>query len=796
MKYFKAAWRNLVYNRNYTVINIAGLGLAISACILIGLFVQNERSFDSHIPNVSQVYRLNEYIHYDGTAPQVSAATGAPIARFCKDNHNEIERYTRVFPATPYIYPSVTLAYEGKKIKTNNIGCTDTTFAGMFGVTISEGDKQDFVRDRNSIVLTQNLATRLFGTQSALHKTLRMITDDSTVRNVTVCNIIEELPASSHLQVEGLLPISDEFEKKFMGQSWGALLGPTYLRLRPGTDINTLQTRLTATLHSKNKFIDLQLQPVKKIHMASSDINYDYYNYNRVDGKYITVFMIIALAIFLIACCNFINLSIAIAAYRGKEIAVKKIMGAGRSHIFFQVLAETFIGVAGAVALSILLTAIFLPSMNDVVGRQIPVSNLYGWPVAGIYTAILLTTTLFAGLYPALLVSGSKINQALKSKVLFGGSRTSLRNVLVTGQFTIALFFIIGLTIFLRQLQFLGNKNLGYAYEQVMKAPLDVQGVSKLGILRSELLKIKGVSDISSGFMELGGKGSLFGIEYLAPDGQRKNISVNFENGAANYAGFFGMKILAGRDFTRDNPNNEYLINETLAHKIGYKDPVGKEINLASFPPGRVVGVVQDFNYSSLHSGIEPLLISSINYVPVWKSQLYIKVSTSGIMSTVKEVTARLKAVTGDNTLEPQFLDEHFKRTYDSERNAGTIIAIIGVLAISIACLGLFGLAAFVIVKRAKEISIRKVLGASVAGVVMTLSRAFIRLVVIAFAIATPMTWWLINKWLQGFAYRIKIQWWMFALAGAVAVMIAFLTVGVLAIRAARSNPMKSLRTE
>jgi len=796
MKYLKAAWRNLAYNRNYTILNIGGLSLAIAACALIGLFVQNEYSFDKYIPNVSQVYRLNEYIHYEGTAPQVSAATGAPIGRFCKDNHNEIETYTRVFPATPFIYPSVTLAYEGKKIKTNNIACTDTTFAGMFGVAISEGDKEDFVRDRNSIVLTQDLATRLFGTQSALHKTLLMITDDTTVRHVTVCNIIQDFPASSHLQVEGLLPITDEFEKRFMGQSWGALLGPTYLKLRPGTDISKLQARLTATLHTKNRFIDLQLQPVTKIHTASSDINYDFYNYHRADGKYIMVFIIIALAIFGIACCNFINLTIAIAAYRGKEIAVKKIMGAGRSHIFFQVLAETFLAVLGAVVLSILLTAIFLPSMNDVIGRRIPVSNLYEWPVPGIYMAVLLITTLFAGLYPALLVSSSKINQALKTKVLFGGSRTSLRNVLVTGQFTIALLFIIGLTIFLRQLQFLRNKNLGYTYEQVMKVPLDVQEAAKLGVLRSELLKIKGVSDISYGFMELGGKGSLFGIEYLAPDGQRKKISVNFENAPANYAGFFGMKIMAGRDFTRDNPTNEYLINETLARKIGYKDPVGKEINLASFPPGRVVGVVQDFNYSSLHTGIEPLLISSINYVPVWQSQLYIKVSTIGIMSTMQEVAARLKAVTGDNSLDPKFLDEHFRRTYDAERHAGTIIAIIGVLAISIACLGLFGLAAFVIARRAKEISIRKVLGASVAGVVLALSREFIRLVVIAFIIATPVTWWLINKWLQGFAYRIMIQWWMFALAGAVAMLIAFLTVGVLAMGAARSNPMKSLRTE
>ena len=794
--YFKTASRNLIRNKTYTIINIAGLGAGIAACILIGLFVFNEISFDKNVVDKANIYRLNEYVHYNGATPQLSAAVGPPIASFLKNSHSEIENYTRVFPATPTIYSSITLEYNGKKFKTSQTACVDTSFAGMFNVPIIEGDKRDFVRDKNSIVLTQSLAAKIFGKTPALKKILLMHTDDSTTIYAAVSNVIADLPKTSHLQAEALLPIPENFGGG-LANNYGVLLGPTYLQLKPRVDITALEAKFTNTIHAKNQFIDMRLQPLEEVHTKSTDISYDFFNYNKIDGKYIKIFIIIALAIFVIACINFINLTIAIAGFRGKEIAVKKIVGARRIQIIFQVLTDTFLSVFIALLLSVLLAAVFLPFLNNILNRELKVSSLYQPNLIGIYGMILLGTTFLAGTYPAWLISSSKINLILKSKILFGESRTALRNVLVTGQFAIAVIFIVSLIVFLKQLSFLQNKNLGYSYNQVIKVPLDMQSAAKLPVLRSELLKIKGVNDVTQGYMELGSNGALYGIDYVAPNGENKQISVNFENAASNFIHFFGMKILAGRDFRKDNPANEYLINETLARQIGYTNPIGKQIALSGgWPAGVIAGVVKDFNYSTLHSKIEPLLISSFKDVPVWQKQLYIKVSTAGISNTLKEVEHTLKTISSDDNLAFQFLDEHFKEVYQAERQAGTMIAIIGGLAITIACLGLFSLAAFVIVRRTKEIGIRKVLGASVQNIVATLSKDFIRLVVIAFIIASPIAWYAMNQWLQDFAYRIEISWWMFALAGIMSVLIALVTVSFQSIKAAIANPVKSLRSE
>jgi putative ABC transport system permease protein len=792
--YFKIAFRNLIRNKTYSMINIIGLGVSIAASILIGLFVYNEISFDSQVPKKDQIFRLNEYIHYDGTTPQLSAAIGPPIAPLLHANHSEIEDYVRVFPATPFIYPSIILEYQDKKITPGSMACTDASFAKLFGIKILEGNRSNFIADQHSIVLTQSLANRIFGNQPAVNKMLVLHTKD-TAFYVAVSNVIADMPKTSHIQVDGLLPIPHDFEKGFLGTNYGILLGPSYLRLKPGIDINAFQTKLTETIHSKNRFIDMRLQPLNQVHAQSININYDLFNYNKIDGKYIKIFIIIALAIFAIACINFINLTIAIAGYSGKEVAVKKIIGARRVHIILQVFAETLLSVFLSVLLSILLAGLFLPYLNHILGRELKLNTLYQPGLLGVYAMILLVTTVIAGLYPAWLISSSKVNQVLKSKILFGGSRTTLRNIMVTGQFVIAIIFIVSPMVFLKQLAFLQHKDLGYAYNQVVKISADAQTAEKVSGMRTELLKIKGVEDITHGYMEMGGNGLLFGIDYVAPDGEKKHISCNTENAGTNYVKFFGMKIVAGRDFSKESGINEYLINETLGKQIGYADPIGKSINLSSFPAGVVVGVVKDFNYSSLHEKIAPLLIGSVDY-PIWETQLYVKLSTAEISQTLKELESRLKSISGKSDLSIQFLDEHFKEVYTSERQAGTMVAIIGGLSIAIACLGLFSLAAFIIIRRTKEIGIRKVIGASANNIAVMLSKDFLKLVVIAMLIAFPLAWWAMNMWLEGFAYRIVIDPGVFIIAGASIIIITLVTVSFQSIRAAIANPVNSLRSE
>jgi putative ABC transport system permease protein len=791
--YLRSAWRHLSSHKAFALLNIGGLAIGIAACILIGLSVSYERSFDANIPNKQNLYRVNEYAHYGGNPPYMAGNIGAPILPFVAADHPEIETYTRVIPSS-WIYSSTTLEHDGNSLKTGNLVCTDTAFATLFGLHFLEGS---YARTINTIVLTRTLAQKLFGRESALHKTLTLKVDDTTRYAIAVAGVVEDFPATSHLQAEGMMPIPKSWDTGWAGKNWGMFPAAAYARLGPGADPNKLQDQLTATVHQHNSGIDLRLQPVTQLHTGSIDINFDYFNYKKVDGKYLRVFMIIGLAIFLIACCNFVNLTIALAAYRGKEVAVKKIMGARRRQLMVQVLSEAFLSTTFAIILSVGLVALFLPSLNDLLGRELSLASLHRWPVIGIYAAILIVTTLFAGLYPAILISSAKAQEALKSKVLFGGSRTGLRNILVTGQFTIAIVFIVSLIVFTRQLNYMQHKDLGYSFEQVYKVRLEARDQEKASLFRTELAKIPGVKAVAGGFFELGSSGGTFGVDYLGADGKDQHEVFNYENGTPNYAKFFGIKFVAGRDFTPGKPNNEYLINETLAKHLGYSDPIGKRIAVTSFPQGTIVGVVKDYNFSSLHKKIEPLLIGSADYVPLWQRELYIKVSTAHLQTTIGAVDKTLRSLSVENDkLTGQFLDEHFRQLYDADKQAGSMVAVIGSLAVLIACLGLLGLAAFIVAKRTKEIGIRKVLGASVANVIVHLSKSFLRLVGIAFLVATPITWVLANNWLEGFAYRIAVRWWMFGLAGLIAIGVAAGIVGFLALRAAAVDPVTSLRTE
>jgi putative ABC transport system permease protein len=748
------------------------------------------------VPHRQNVYRLNEYVHYDGTTPQLSAAIGPPIAGLLKNDHSEIESFTRVFNAAPEIVSSVTMEYNGKKISSARLACTDTSFAAMFGMEIVAGDRQHFIPAQNSIALTETMAHTLFGNEPALNKMIKLRVDDTTVLRYAVTQVIKDFPKNSHLQLDALAPVPAEFEESFLGRNYGVLLGPTYLRLREGTDIAALEEKLTRTIHTKNPYIDMRLQPLSSLHTGSAGISYDFFNHNKIDGKYLNVFIIIAIAIFLIACCNFINLTIAIAAHRGKEIGVRKVAGASRGQLILQLLTETFLSVSAAMVLAVLLAHLALPVVNRLLGRDMQVSDLYQAPVPGVYLAVAVASTLVAGLYPALLIAYTRVNLSIKSKVLFGGSGNFVRNLLTTGQFGIAVIFIVCLVVFISQMRFLQNKDLGYSYEQVIRIPVDAQSASKTELLRSGLLKVKGVTDVTQGFMNLGKSGSLFGIDYLGSDGQTQKISVNFENVAPNYVPFFNMKLVAGKNFTQSDPRNEYLVNETLAKQLGYKNPVGMPIHLSSWPQGRIVGVVKDFNYSSLRAGIEPLIIGSFDGIPEWNKQIYVKVATTDIVHTVQRVESTWKKLSGSEQVSWQFMDEHFKEVYRSEKQAGAMVAVIGGLSLLIACLGLFGLAAFVMARRTKEIGIRKVLGASVSSVVRSLSKEFMRLVLIAFVLAAPIAYWLANEWLQDFAYRVSVSWWMFAVAGGITVLIAFITVATLAIKAAEANPVLALRNE
>jgi len=790
--YLKTAWRNIIRNKSYSYINIGGLGIAIAACLLIGLFVNHEISFDNYIKDRNNIYRLNEYMHYDGMNPQLSAAISPPIGPLLKNEASEIERFTRVFPASPAIYPSVTILYNKKKFSVDDIACADTSFADIFNIKIGEGEKDRFLQSQNSIVLTQSLASKIFGEEPALNKMLALSTGDSTVTYFSVSNVIKDMPENSHLQVSALIPVPQNMR---YGNNFGVLVGPTYLKLRPGTDVKKMETKLTDLLHEKFKYLDMRLQPVSEVHSGSMNINYDYYNYNKTDRKYFRIFIIIALAVFIVACVNFINLSTVASVYRGKEIIMKKISGASRSQLVLQILLETFLAVLFAILLAIILASIFFPYINNILHRNLETDLLFTPGVIVFSIIVLLATTLLAGFYPAWLISSAKINKVLRNKILIGSSKNVVRNILVTGQFALATVFIVSLLVISRQLKFIKSKDLGYFYDQTIKIPLDQQTATKLPVLRAELSQIKGVENVTNGYFELGSSSALMGVDYIAPDGTAQQISTNFENAGPGFINFFGIKILQGSNFSKAGNMNEYLVNEALAKQMGYKNPIGKEINLTSWPKGIITGVVKDYNYSSLHSKVEPLIIGNIDQ-PFFQTQLYIKLSTADLSASLTNMQKSIKSISGNDNLRFVFLEDTFKALYNSETQAENLIAIIGSLAVIIACLGLLSLSAFMIIKRTKEISVRKILGASVQTIVLMLSSNFLRLAGIAFIIGFPVAWWAMHAWLQDFAYRTNIGASVFLIAAAAICGVVFLTISYQSIKTAIANPVESLRTE
>lgn len=436
-----------------------------------------------------------------------------------------------------------------------------------------------------------------------------------------------------------------------------------------------------------------------------------------------------------------------------------------------------------------------LPYMNNLLDRNLSVNDmLRSSSYIGLLAGILVLIPLVAGFFPSYAISRVNINKALKSKMLFG-NRATLRGILVTVQFAIAIVLVAGIIVISKQLDFINKTDLGYTYDQVVSIPMGFADAGKYDALETELKKLNHVKEVSFSREALGTDAGLYGVKYKDGEGKEQFISMNTANMGASYIPMFNMKMLAGRNFSAQAHDKEYIINESFAKQVGWKNPIGQRIELTSWTPGTIVGVVKDFNFNSLHHKIEPLVISSINS-PYFMNNLYIKVTPGNVTATIGQIKAAWQRVTGNNGMEYNFLDEHFKQVYKADRQGGVIITILGIVAIFIACLGLFGLTTHAIQKRVKEISMRKVLGASISSIIALLSKDFLKFIAVAAVIAFPVAWIIMNKWLENFAYRITISWWVLAVAGVASLLIALATISIQAVKAAKANPVKNLKTE
>jgi putative ABC transport system permease protein len=797
--YFKIGWRNLKKNKVYSTINIFGLATGIAACLVILLFVLYEKSFDSmHSKNI---VRLNEIQKFEGMVkPQNVALSMYPMGPTLKNEFPEVKNFARIIQAN-----KMDLRNKGTKIFLPSVLYADSTFLKLFDFELIEGDRNTLLDKINSIVLTQKSAKKIFGNENPIGKSVTKYSNDTTIYTVT--GILKDIPENSHLQFDGLVSFITAASNENIN-NWAGNWMITYLELEQGTNIASLEKKFPAYLKKYMveddgwKYYQLFLQPLTDVHSGSTTITHDYINYQKFDENYTYIFSIIAFIILLIACINFINLSTARSAERAREVGIRKTIGAEKFQLTGQFLGESILMAFFAMFIAIAIVKLALPSINNLSQRhlELPLTDFS-------FLLLLIGGTgivgLIAGLYPASYLSSFNPTRVLKGSIQTKKSKINLRNALVIGQFTGAILLIIGTVFSLRQLDFMQKADTGFDREQVMIAPLNRNTTENYNTLKQELLKNTAINSVTAAQQTLGNNLHQAGVVFHG-SGAARELTTSQVIVDSDYLRLYKIPIIAGRDFEASirDYGKAYIINETMAKELLKDTPkapletlIGKKFGFEGMDStGFIAGVAKDFNFNSLHHKIETL---SIFCQKEWGySEAAIRINKTDINDAVNIVETTWKKINPDQPFEYKFLDDHFSELYRADQIVSKVVGILTGLAILISCLGLFGLTTYAAEKRIKEIGIRKVMGASVLNITTMLSKDFIRLVIIANLVAWPIAWFGVNRWLQDFAFRVSINWWIFVLAGTSTLIITMLTVSYQAVKAALMNPVKSLKSE
>ncbi len=791
--YLKVAIRNLAKSKLYSAINIIGLSVGIASCILIFLYVQDELSFDRFHERSSRIYRLTEILHLP-KEDRPQAVTSPPMGPALKTNFPEVEKFVRINSSSRY------LSVNEKKFLDNKLIYADSTFFDVFSFPLIEGNPTKALVSPYSVVLTESTAKKYFGNASALGKTMNF--SDTIALKVT--GIINDVPHNSHFTFDAVLSRTTitDMRKGEPEDNWFNNGYYTYLLLPEGYDQKRLETKASAFVQKQMEeerktsgmWYDFKLQPLTEIHLRS---NIHAEIRPNSDITYVYIFSAAAILILLIACSNFINLSTAKSLTRSREIGLRKVVGARKAQLIFQFLGESFLFAAIAGLLAILMVKFLLPYFNDFAGRtlSLQISNLLFLSIFGL---IIIGAGLIAGCYPAFLMSAFGPITALKGVMRYGWKDVVLRKGLVIFQFTIAIILGLGTTMILQQLRFMQNQKIGLNKDQLIEMDLSFADLPKGRTIVQELLKNKGVENAT--LTDFSFKSGISNIALL-PEGAAENeiTSQSVVTIDENFLSTFQVSLAAGRNFSpeyRTDSLEGFMVNEAAVRVFGWKTPqdaIGKKLDWGLGKKGKVVGVVKDFNFRSLHENVAPLIM---HIHPDWSRYVALRLKSANLSETIKEIESTWNRLTTNSPFAYTFLDEDFAKMYKAEQNMQSVLTLFTALAVFVACLGLFGLAAFTIRQRFKEIAVRKVLGASTANITRLLSKDFLKLVLISALIAFPIAWFGISRWLQDFAYRVQIGWWVFVVAAAGALFIALITVSFQAIRAAVVNPTKSLRSE
>ncbi|NIJ54803.1 ABC transporter permease [Dyadobacter arcticus] len=800
--YFKIAWRNMLRNKAFSAINIVGLSLGVAACLLILQYVAFELSYDNFHKNGAQIYRVQQDRYNEGKLSTQWAAGAYAVGNSFKDAFPEVQDYVKLLQRGKSL-----LDYGDKSIKIENYFVASSSFFYIFSYPLLIGNPQTALAESNTIVLSESLSKRLFGKENPLGKTIK----GNKRKPFKVSGVFKDMPANSHFKTELLMSYATFLadvkpDNPDIAWQWDGCL--TYIKIRPGTDTKALEAKFPALIdklagadHKKYKSAAVYLlQPLRDIHLYSHLMMEAEAN---GDGK--TVYLLLGIAFFIvvIAWVNYINLATARAINRAKEVGVRKAVGSLRGQLIGQFMTESFLLNGLAVILALILVALALPKFNEISGQQLSFallgSKMFWLPLTGLF----VIGAFFSGLYPAFILSGFKPVAVLKGKVLATRQGVVLRKSLVVFQFAASLFLLVGTLAVFQQIRYMRAQSLGINIDQtlVVNPPIvadDSTYMRQLAAFKDELLRQSNVKGITASTVVPGQASdwNAGGIRLKGTDeGQGKQyriIGVDYD-----FLKTYDLKLIAGRNFSKEfgSDPKAVVFNKMAIQQLGFSNPedaIGKEIDFWG-EIFTVVGVTDNFHQQSLRDAYEPLIL---RLIPDLRGYFSIKMAGGPANGAVASVREEWNKFFPGNPFEYAYLDDRFNEQYKADQRFGQVFGIFTGLAILVACLGLFGLASFTTAQRTKEIGIRKVLGSSVFSIVEMLYREFVILIAISFVVATPLAWFAVSQWLDGYAFRTDIQWWLFLIPFAAVLVIALLTVSFQSIKAALTNPVTSLRSE
>jgi putative ABC transport system permease protein len=803
--YLKTSFRFLLKNKTYSFINIFGLALGTLCCVYIILYVTDQYSYDKHQPDAKNIYRITTMLDLAGDKHN-GGASSPPIAPAMKRDFAEVLQYARVV-STLGVSKSL-LTYKEKSFYENDELYVDSTFFQLFNYHFIYGNPSNALKAPYTIVLQKSVADKLFGSVDPLGKTIT-IENNYGKDNFKVTGVVDQSLGKTHIKGNMFLSMNSGGigGYTYNNTMWaGNNYAFSYVELRPDANLAALDKKLPAFLNkyggeqmrAMGMTKELHLQPLLDIQTTGG---LDHNMIPAISTSFLYIMIMIAILIQVIACINFMNLSTARASKRAKEVGVRKVIGAGKNSLVKQFLAESmflsFIGIL--VALPLLVIA--LPYLNQITQADIHLTLFRDYRLWVFLVMLVLLTGLLAGSYPAFYLSAFQAIKVIKGNFSNHVSASGIRRTLVVFQFVLSIVLITSIIIIYSQLNFIKNKDLGFDKKQKLIFNFYTDATQKkMALLSNDFKELPEVQGIGMSNFYLGQF-----VEHdhgVFPPGGNMTTSIDAKNIATDdhFLKANGIQIISGRNF-RPGDSARILINETLCRRLGLKPETALGVKLyTEYKPEpmfsmEIVGVMKDFNYSSLHKEIEPLELDYKGDI-AWFDKMTVAVNSDNYKSVLAKMESAWHKDLPGVPFEYQFLDDVVQKQYESEQTLGNIINSFTLMAILISSLGLFGLASFSAEQRSKEIGIRKVLGASVSGIVQLLSKDFLKLVLISFVIASPIAWWAMNKWLQGFNYRVSITWWMFAMAGLIAIFIAMFTVSFQAIKAAVANPTKSLKTE